>query len=309
MVKRRLAGGWLALLLTLLAAAGCGSDPAYTTVDFKNTKPVPRPDTSGDGAVLRVAVGSMISPRATMIYYQQILAYLGQKVGRPVDLVQKKTYAEINHLLDTGEIDVAFICSGPFAAGGRRLGLHLLAAPQVQGETFYRAYLIVNAASAYRSLEDLQGRIFAFTDPDSNTGRLVPTYWLAEKNRRPEEFFSEVVYTQAHDNSILAVAKGLVDGATVDGLVWDYYQATEPQLTSRTRIIRKSQAFGIPPVVASRHLSPESRQAVQEALLSMHQNPQGRAILAELRIERFVQARDEWYQPVRRILAKQAGGG
>ena len=70
---------------------------------------------------------------------------------------------------------------------------------------------------------------------------------------QPETFFSRIVYTYSHDNSIMAVARNLVDGATVDGLIWEFYQEKNPAFTSKTRIIKKSEPYGIPPLVASKN--------------------------------------------------------
>ena len=148
---------------------------------------------------------------------------------------------------------------------------------------------------------DIHGHTFAFTDPDSNTGRLVPTYWLAEIRERPENFFSRIIYTYSHDNSILAVARGLVDGAAVDGLIWEYYQAKSPAFTSKTRVIKKSEPFGIPPLVASRQLDGEAKARIQRLLFTMHQDPEGKKILAELMIDRFIPPREEWYDTLRQM--------
>lgn len=63
----------------------------------------------------------------------------------------------------------------------------------------------------------------------------------------PESFFKRITYTYSHDNSILAVAKGLVDGAAVDGHKWEFYNAKNPYFTSKTRVIKKSDYFGSPP--------------------------------------------------------------
>jgi phosphonate transport system substrate-binding protein len=254
-----------------------------------------------------VAVAAMISPRETFDLYRQLLAYLAHKLGGDLEFVQRKTYGEIDELLGRGQIDLAFICSGPYVAGKDRYGFIPLAIPQVQGEHFYRSYLIVNKNSSYQRLEDLKGHIFAFTDPDSNTGRLVPTYWLAQLQAQPETFFGGLIYTYSHDNSIMAVARGLVDGAAVDGLVWEFYQVRNPAFTSKTRVIKKSEPYGIPPLVASRHLSGKIQEQVRQLLFSMHQDPEGRHLLGELMIDRFVPVQDQWYDSVRKMHQHLAG--
>jgi phosphonate transport system substrate-binding protein len=255
-----------------------------------------------------VAVAAMISPKETFDLYRQLLAYLGRGLNTDLEFVQRKTYAEIDELLKKGEIDLAFICSGPYVAGKERFGFESIAVPEVHGSHFYQSYLIVNKDSPYRSLEDLRGHTFAFTDPDSNTGRLVPTYWLWEMQAQPETFFSRIVYTYSHDNSIMAVARNLVDGATVDGLIWEFYQQKNPAFTSKTRIIKKSESFGIPPLVASKNLSRASKERIRQILFSMHQDPEGKKILAELMIDRFTAPQEEWYGNLRKMYQQVAGG-
>ena len=249
----------------------------------------------------------MISPKETFNLYRQILAYLGRKLDKDLEFVQRKTYGEIDELLQKSQIDLAFICSGPYVSGREKFGFAPLAVPEVRGSHFYRSYLIVNKDSSFQRLEDLKGRTFAFTDPDSNTGRLVPTYWLAEIQEKPETFFSRIVYTYSHDNSIMAVARNLVDGATVDSLIWDFYQAKTPAFTAKTRIIRKSEPYGIPPLVASRDLPAPMKQRLREILFTMHQDPEGKKILAELMIDRFIPPQEAWYENLRRMNQSLAG--
>ena len=299
----KVAGYLSGMLLLLASAAACSDSAGPTVVDFEKTIAAPRPGEASPvqpgRPVLRVAVGAMVSPRETFVHYRQLLDYLGERLGMDVELVQRKTYGEVSELAGNGEIDLAFVCSGPYAAGKEKYGFELIATPQIQGSHFYRSYLIVNQGSPVERLEDLKGKVFAFTDPDSHTGKLVPSFWLARMNESPESFFGRVVYTYSHDNSILAVARGLVDGAAVDGLVWEFYRRKKPSLTDATRIIRKSEPYGIPPVVASGSLAPASRLAVREVLLSMHEDPVGAGILGEIMIERFVEPRDEWYDGIR----------
>jgi phosphonate transport system substrate-binding protein len=229
------------ILAALIITIGCGGDSDAVMVDFTKTVAVERPISSEPESVqLKVAVAAIISPKETFAYYRQLLDYIGQKLGREIQFIQRKTYGEINELLAKGQIDLAFICSGPYVVGKEKHGFELVATPEVQNSHFYHSYLIVNKNSLFQTLADLRGHVFAFTDPDSNSGKLVPTYWLSRMNERPETFFGKTIYTYSHDNAILAVARGLVDGAAVDGLIWEYYHHKNPVFTSETRIIRKS---------------------------------------------------------------------
>ena len=294
-------------LLFFLVFFACSRSADNEVIDFSKTIPVPRPGAkSKQEGALRVAVGAMISPKETFIYYQQILDYISRSIGRESELIQRKTYAEINELFGKGEVDLAFICSGPYATGREKYGFELLATPQVLGSHFYHAYLIVNKNSSIYSLGDLRGLVFAFTDPQSNTGKLVPTYWLMQMGESPETFFRKTIYTYSHDNAIMAVAKGLVDGAAVDGLIWEYYDHKFPAFTSSTRIIKKSEPYGIPPLVAARHLSPQLKKRIRELLFSMHQDPDGQKVLESLMIDRFLPPKEEWYEGIRQIDNKLA---
>jgi phosphonate transport system substrate-binding protein len=286
----------------LVFAPGCDSNRDTTIVDFSKTLPPAQPGGNApDNNSLRVAVAAMISPKETFVYYRQVLDYIGGQLDKDIQLIQRKTYSEINELFSKGQVDLGFICSGPYATGKEKYGFKLLATPQVQGSHFYHAYLIVNKDSPFHLLEDLRGREFAFTDAESNTGRLVPIYWLARMQERPETFFGKTINTYSHDNSILAVSRGLVDGASVDGLVWEYYHRKDPIFTSRTRIIKKSEPYGIPPLVSSKYLPDELKERIRKLLFSMHLDPAGQAILEELLIDRFIEPRDEWYDGIRRM--------
>ena len=286
---------------------GCGRDTDMVVVDFSKTVAVEQPGKkSAENPSFRVAVAAMISPKETFVYYRQLLDYIGSRLDRDVRLIQRKTYGEINELLGKGQIDLAFICSGPYVEGKEKYGFELLATPEVQKSHFYQSYLIVNKASQFHRLEDLRGQVFAFTDPESNSGKLVPTYWITQMGELPQTFFSKTIYTYSHDNSILAVAKALVDGAAVDGLIWEYYQQKNSVFTSKTRIIRKSELYGIPPIVASPFLTPDLKDRIRQVLFSMHQDPRGQQILGELMIDRFTPTRDEWYDSIRNMALKIA---
>jgi len=257
----------------------------------------------GEPGHLKIAVAPVISPRATIQYYTDLFDYIGRRLSCRIETIQRKTYQEINDLLETGKVDVAFVCSGAYIEGHDKFGMELLVAPKPYGDPVYYSYVIVPKESKARSLRDLRGKVYAFTDPLSNSGRLVPTYLLARMGETPESFFKKYIYTHSHDNSIEAVALGIVDGASVDSLVWEYFNATDPRYTSRTKVIEVSPPYAIPPVVVRPDLDPGIKQRIREVFLTLHRDPWGKGILDKLRIERFILLPDKAYDSLREMRA------
>ncbi len=95
------------------------------------------------------------------------LDYIGNHLNHKVQLIQRKTYSEINALFSKGELDLAFICSGPYANDRKKYGFQAFAVPEVRGQSFYQSYLIVNQNSAFNQLGDLSGGMSV--DPDDVT--------------------------------------------------------------------------------------------------------------------------------------------
>lgn len=213
--------------------------------------------------------------------------YLTAAIGGPVELVKRRSYQEITVLLLAGRLDAAWICGYPYVQFRDRLVL--VAVPVWQGAPLYRSYVIVGADSPARDFDDLRGTIHAFSDPDSNSGYLVTAALLRRRDEDPGQFFRHVFFTYGHRNVIRAVGRGLADGGSVDGYVFEVLRRTDPALVNACRVLRKSELFGFPPVACRRETADAARiVALREALLAMPSHPRGRHVLAMLSLDGFI---------------------
>lgn len=289
-----------AVLAVGLVLSGCSRQEEPRKVDLEKRAAVPKKDERREQH-LRIAVGGMITPKAGFGYYRQFLDYIGEKTGMQVDFVDRDNYAEINELVRNGNVDLAFVCGGPYVDGHKAFGMELLAAPQAYGKSVYHSYIIVSKDSPAEQLRHLRGKTFAFTDPLSNSGKLVPTYMLARMGETPEGFFKKVIYTRTHDKSIKSVAQKIVDAAAVDSLIWEYENRTNPEFTSKTKIIERSPAYGIPPVVVRKDLDPKLKEKLQQVFLNAHEDEKGREILKGMMIDKFIIIKDSAYDSIREM--------
>ncbi len=223
-----------------------------------------------------------------------IQAYLVKRLGRPVQLVKRRTYQEITAMLLSGQLDAAWICDDPYVQHEDQLAL--LAVPLYHHEPLYQTYAIVGEASKAQAFDDIKGTVHAFSDPDSTSGYLVTRYLLALRHTTPAEFFREFFFTYGHRNVVRAVAAGLAGSGSVDGYVWDAMSEREPELTNKTRVIYRSEQLGFPPIVGPQTpRDPGLAKALSGAFIGMPSDPLGRDILAMLQLDGFTQATPDLY--------------
>jgi phosphonate transport system substrate-binding protein len=249
----------------------------------------------------------MITPVDAVKYYQDVIDYIGEQIGQPVQMVHRRTYEEMDSLLENGSVQVAFICSAPYVKNRERFGVELLVAPSINGKTEYHSFIIVHKNSPVQSFSELKGKVFAFTDPKSNTGKLYPTHLLKTMGHVPEKFFKKNIYSYSHNKSVELVAKKVVDGAAVESIVYEYMIKKNSPYALQTRIIKRSPPFGIPPVVVTKDIAPLLRKKIRNAFLTMNKTAKGKAILDAMMIDGFVDIADSAYDSIRQMERSVAG--
>lgn len=239
----------------------------------------------GDGAILRIGLTPVFLDDQVS-FLGQWRAWLEQKLGRAVVFVQRGNYREIIDLLRAGKIDFAWLCGYPYVR--YRHEFRLVAVPLWRGQPLYQSYLIVPADDLRtKRLSELRGKVFAYSDPDSNSGYLYPQYVLTMQGEKPASFFARTFFTWAHRKVVEAVGVGLADGGAVDGYVWETLAEVRPDLTAATRIIDRSPQLGHPPFVARGDIPARDLAQFRQVLLGMVDDPQGSELLGRLRLDGF----------------------
>lgn len=246
--------------------------------------------------VIYVAVSTMISPLETFNLYKDVMDYISKKLNVRIEFKQRKTYREVNELLAENKLDFAFICTGAYLEAINKIPIELLVVPVVEGKPYYQAYIIVNKETNINSFDELKNKSFAFTDPLSNTGFNYVVNLLKDKGTTPEKYFSKTIFTYAHDYSIQAVKRKLVDGATIDGLVFEYLKHFQPEKIEGINVIHKSKYFGIPPFVVQKNLDPVLKENLRKVMLQMHLDEEGRKLLNKIMIDKFILADNSLYR-------------
>lgn len=227
--------------------------------------------------------------------------YLQPRLGRPVVFLQRGAYREITSLLLSGELDFAWVCGYPYVRN--RSAWELVALPNYGGKPLYRSYLIVPSSdSTTHGFDALRGKVFAYSDPDSNSGFLVPQFEMLRIGITPSTHFRKSFFTYAHHKVVVAVGDGVAQGGAVDGYVWETLALRAPTVAKRTRVAHVSDEYGFPPMVARRSLDRFTYEQFQKTLIAMPEDARGRELLKQLNLDGFLPPDDAQFTGIARVL-------
>lgn len=234
-------------------------------------------------------------------------AYLSERLKTHVSFVTRDEYQPLHEMLGSGQIDALWTCGYPYVRFQSQL--RLIAVPVYQGRPAYQAYLIRSAGDAgIRGWADLRDKVFAYSDPLSNSGWLVAQGQLALARVSPREL-RRAFFAHGHRNVAEAVAARLANAGSIDGYVWETMKLQRMSAVSQTEVIWKSQPHGFPPLVAPQANGHRQLDALQLSLLEMNRDEAGRALLKALNLDGFEPGAPSLFESIRKLAASVPGSG
>jgi phosphonate transport system substrate-binding protein len=160
----------------------------------------------------------------------------------------------------------------------------------------YHSVIITKKGSGLKTIEDLKGKTYAFNDPNSTSGYLVPmTYFLNELGIVPENHFSNVSFSGSHEASVMTVKAGRVDAASTNDV--NLVRKMEEGMITEDdfNIVWESDLIPESPIAVRGDLPYELVMRIQRAIISF-KDPEA---LKNLQSGGFVAAKDSDYDPIR----------
>ncbi len=154
----------------------------------------------------------------------------------------------------------------------------------------------------------MNGKKFAYVDPASTAGYLMPAKLFKDRNIKP----SDTVFAQRHDNVVSMIYQGQVDGGATfysperDGEIQDARHLVKtqyPDVEEKVKILHLTDAIPNEPVVFRAGLSDEMKETVIKALLELIKTEEGKdAFYSLYSVTDFKKSSDKEYDKVRKIL-------
>jgi len=230
--------------------------------------------------------------------YSPLAQYLTRKIGQPVTLKISADYQQHIDAIGRDQLDIAYLGPSSYVKLYDRYGEKpLLARQAVHGKPTFQGKLVVPVNSPITTLAQLKGKRFAFGDPNSTMSHLVPRYMLQSagvtgKNLKSFRFLG------SHDNVALAVLAGDFDAGAVKEAVFYKYE------TRGLRALATTPALSEHLFVTSNTLDPELIKRLRDAMLTLHQDSEGKQILTSIKkgATAMVPVKNSDYDNLREIL-------
>ncbi len=255
--------------------------------------------------VLRVSAIPDEAPTELQRKFKPLGAYLEQQLGMKVEFVPVSDYAAVVEALASDRLDMAWLGGFTFVQTRLKTGNAIPLVQREQDEKFTSKYITANPA--VKSLQDLKGKTFAFGSVSSTSGSLMPRFFMLKDGIKPEEFFSRVAYSGAHDATVAWVQAGKVDGGVLNASVWDKLVAAGKVDTSKVVVLGTTPPYYDYNWTVRGNLDPALTDKIKAAFLALDPaKPADKAILDLQAASRFIPTKAENYTGIEEA-ARAAG--
>lgn len=240
--------------------------------------------------------------------YEPMARYLSEKLQTEVKLKVLPRYGNIiDNFVSTG-LDGAFFGSFTYALAHRKLELEVLARPEsLEGRSTYYGMILVRKDSGIQDVADFKGKRFAFVDQATTAGYLLPLAYFKEHDiAQYRKYLGETYFTGTHEDAIYDVLSGKADIAAAKNTVYERIALENKAVVEELRVLAVSPDVPENALAVRKDLDVSLKERLKEALLAMHEDPEGQRLLQEFGARRFIETFDRDYEPVYAYV-KQAG--
>ena len=257
-------------------------------------------DGLAETGVLKVGIIPAEDARAVVRQSKDVMEQISKALNMKTEIFVGSDYNATIEAMRASKVDVALM--GAFG--------YVLATTQAPVEAFavtvtkksnspdYHSIIIArNDETDLTSLASLRGHTFAFVDPSSTSGSLMPKAAMMDGHIVPENDLKKVIYSGGHDASIIAVAEGKVDAASVADRI--YANACEKKAVdcSKIKVIWTSPPIPNDPLFYRKAIADGMKKRIADAFYAIHDLTFGEMGV----VARFAPANDATYDIVRNI--------
>ncbi len=240
--------------------------------------------------------------------YTPLAEYISKKIGVKIRLEVLSRYGNIVDNFVSLGMDSAFFGSFTYALAHAKLGVEPLARPEnLDGTSTYYGLIFVRSDSGIRTARDMRGKRFVFVDKATTAGFLLPLEYFKKNGiRNYRAYLKEAYFSGTHEDAIYDVLNGKADIGAAKNTIYEKLMRQDKRIKRGLVVLARSPDVPENGLAVRKNLDDSIKRKLKEALLVMHNDPEGISVLAAFGARRFIETTDKDYDPVV-TYAREAG--
>ncbi len=281
----------LCFLLILSLAAGC-----ERTEPVSSKKPEAEPGRQKTFLIGLIPEQNIFKQ---MERYEPLASYLSKKIDTKIRLTVYPQYGNIIDSFTSTGMDGAFFGSFSYVLAHARVGIEVLARPvNLNGSSMYHGLIFVRKDSRIKSVNQMKGKRFAFVDKGTTAGYLFPLAYFKKHGKDYRTLLKESYFAGTHEDAILDVLNRKAEIGAAKNTIYERLAASDDRINKELVIMERSPEVPENGLAVRKGLDDSLKKRLREALLKMHEDPEGAGILEAFGVRRFIETNDTDYQPV-----------
>lgn len=234
--------------------------------------------------------------------------YLSKDLGLEFKMELPVNYVAVVEAFGSRRADVAILNTLGYVLAHEKYGVEARLKLVNRGRDEYYGQIIAREDGP-KNLKDLNGKKFAFVDPASTSGYLLPQRLFKQENIK----IKDSIFAGKHDSVVTAVYQKQVDaGATFytppddDGTPKDarwLLRTQYPDVYKKIKILKLTGPIPNDPLMFRKDLSEELKVKIIASMQKYIKTPEGAEVLKDLyHITDFKEASDKDYDTIREYL-------
>jgi phosphonate transport system substrate-binding protein len=258
------------------------------------------PDRTGWASTLTFGIIPAEASLESRERFEPLIDHLEKKLGLKIKPYFGPDYVAVIVGMASQKLDFAYMGPLAYVQAARRGGAVAFARENtIKTGLGYHSLIVSRADSGIKTLADARGKSFAFVDPESASGYLLPWLHLVRDLKiKPETYFKNLSFGGSHEANIESVIEGEVQvAATNDREIDVAIRDGEIKNIKALNILWTSETIPTFPLAYRKDLPPSLQKALREAVLSFN----NKKALERIGLKGFAPATDAEYDPIRKL--------
>ncbi|TQR15337.1 phosphate/phosphite/phosphonate ABC transporter substrate-binding protein [Psychrobacillus soli] len=234
--------------------------------------------------------------------FEPIRLYLEEQLGMPIEVDTADSYVSLIEEMKNETIDIGWYGAFSYIAAESEMELTPLVVQQRKDTgIYYNSLIITPKNSGISTIEELEGKKFAFVDSGSTSGFVLPYALLKSRNIAYETFFSEIEYAGSHDQVLANILHHEVDAGAISSVQYGNLIEKGIVKPDDMTVIWKSENIPGSPYVARSELDEEIQEGFTEAMLALHTKEPDVLNSYDNTVEKYIEVDKKYYNPIKNI--------